>query len=555
MKSTTLAVRALIRPERHWPRLLCVALLGLAVYASSFHVPFVADDATIVDNGLLHDLGNYLGSWRGYEALPNRYLAYLTFALNYRFGGLEVAGYHAVNLAIHLANAGLVYALVALAFRTPRLRGSTLAPTAGNVALLAAALFVAHPLQTGAVTYVVQRIASLATLFYLLAAAQYLAWRLRQEGGSATRAGGAARYLLLLATVLLAMKTKEIAFTLPLALVLLELSFFGRPSRRTALALLPLLATLAVIPLTMLGLRTPAAALSRAEGVVRAGGQSRLEYLVTQLAVIGTYLRLLVLPVGQNLDYDYPLYRSPLAPEVAGPLLVILALLGVAALLYRRTGPAAARPADPAWRLVAFGICWFFLALAVESSVVPIDDVIFEHRVYLPSAGLFAAASAAALSLLAPLPRPGRRALAAALAGWVLALSVATVLRNRVWGSAVSLWADTAAKSPGKSRARLNLGKALVEAGDPSAAIPEYLAAARLDPRSPDARNDLGVALFQVGRYDEAIAQLRTAILLAPDYADAHLNLGMAYARKGWTEQANAEMSLGMRLQPGAGAP
>lgn len=538
------------RPSRHAASLLCVTLLGIACYANSLRGPFVADDASsIVDNGLLHDLGNYLGSLCGYEALPNRYLAYLTFALNYRWGGLEVFGYHLVNLVIHLANAALVYGLVWLAFGTPRLAGSALARSRGWVALLAAAIFVAHPVETAAVTYVAQRIASLATFFYLLAAVQYLAWRSRREKGTLGGAASVVRYLALLLTVVAAMKTKEIAFTLPLGLVLLELSFFGRPSARTALLLVPLLATLGVIPLTLVDLGR-GASLGQVEQTVRAGGLSRLDYFTTQIAVVGTYLRLLLLPVGQNLDWDYPLYRSVLAPPVALALAVHLSLLGLAAFLYRGT---ARRRLDPAWRLVGAGILWFFLALSVESSVIPIDDLIFEHRVYLPSAGLIAAAATALCLLAARLPRP--RIAAAGLVAVVLALSAGTVLRNRVWGSAVSLWADVVEKSPGKPRAHLNLGKALDEAGDPAAAVPEYVAALRLDPTSPDAGNDLGVALFHLGRYDEAIAELREVVRMAPGYADAHLNLGMAYARKGWAEQASQEMSLGMRLQPGAAAP
>ncbi|WP_248341115.1 tetratricopeptide repeat protein [Anaeromyxobacter paludicola] len=528
--------------------LLGVALLGAAAYANTFQVPFVADDlSSIVDNGLVRDLASYLPGGGGYAAARHRYVTYLTFALNYRLGGLEVAGYHLVNLLVHLANAALLFALVRGLFLAPRLARSALAPRRDAVALLAAALFVAHPLQTGAVTYVVQRLASLATLFYLLAAALYLSWRLRREAGLAAPG----RYLGALLATLVAMKTKEIAFTLPLALLLLEASFFGRPGRRAWLGLAPFLLTLAVIPLTLLA---PAggAGLAGAEAAVRAGAWSRHDYLVTQVAVVGTYLRLLVLPVGQNLDHDYPLQTTLFAPALAGPVAAIAGLLGLAAALYRRTGPRAARGLDPAWRLVGFGILWFFLALAVESSVVPIDDLIFEHRVYLPSAGLLAGAAAAAVLGVSRLRPAWRRAGAAALVAVVLALATATFLRNRTWSSAVSLWTDAAAKSPAKARARLNLGKALVEAGRPGDALPEYAAALRLDPGSPDLRNDLGVALLQLGRYDEAIAQLRLAVQLAPDYADAHTNLGMAYARKGLLREATEEMRRGMQLQPGA---
>jgi len=153
---------------------------GVLAYSNSFRVPFVFDDLpSIVDNPVIRSLDNFLASTSGYENHERRFVGYLTFALNYRLGGLDVTGYHAFNLVVHLANALLLYALVRLAFRTPHLAGSRLAPRAGTVALLCGLLFVVHPVQTQAVTYVVQRLTSLATLFYLLAMVLYAVGRLK----------------------------------------------------------------------------------------------------------------------------------------------------------------------------------------------------------------------------------------------------------------------------------------------------------------------------------------------------------------------------------------
>jgi tetratricopeptide (TPR) repeat protein len=449
--------------------------------------------------------------------MPNRYVGYLTFALNVRLAGLSVVAFRAVNVAVHLANALLVYALVRLAFGAPRLSRSRLEPAAGAIALVTALLFAVHPLQTEAVTYVVQRLTSLATLLYLAAAVLWLRLRLRDEAGRLRGWGRALALLPVLAAALLAMKTKEIAFTLPFAILLVELALFGWPSRRTLALLGPVLATALVIPLTLLAAPSPPHLGDAA--ATAAGRLGPLEYLATQLTVIPGYLRLLLLPVGQDFDHDPPGFRSLLAPQVLASAALLLALLALAGWCLR----AAARgTADPALRLVALGIAWFFLGLAVESTLVPLADVMVEHRVYLPSAGFFlAAATAGALLALRLAPRRFPVALAAAGAALALALGAATVDRNRVWSDEVTLWSDTARKSPGKARVHLNLG----------------------------------MALYERGRVDEAIGCFLRAVGLRPDYAEAHTNLGVAYGRKGWTDAAAREIALGLRLQAAGPSP
>jgi tetratricopeptide (TPR) repeat protein len=155
---------------------LIIITLGLLVYSNTFSSPFVFDDEiNIVANPINKDLGYFARpssakSFRGpveYPALLKRYMGHLSFALNYRLHGLDVTGYHVVNLAIHLINGGLVYLLVVLTFRTPRLENSQLRQSAGGIALMSALLFVCHPVQTQAVTYIVQRLASMAAMFYL----------------------------------------------------------------------------------------------------------------------------------------------------------------------------------------------------------------------------------------------------------------------------------------------------------------------------------------------------------------------------------------------------
>ena len=242
---------------------LIIVIFGILAYANTLQVPFGLDDlSSITLNPVITDLANYLPGGSGYEFIPRRWVGYLTFALNYHFGGLNVTGYHIFNLAVHLCVALLVYVLVDRTFRTPQLSGSRLVVHSRTVALLAALFFVAHPLQTQAVTYVVQRLASLATLFYLLSVVCYVLARLRIEAQSPSKTDKKTEtekdlwpiILLFIGAVtaaVLAMQTKEIAFTLPLAVILYEISFFHGKWKRRALYLLPLLLTLLIIPIAV----------------------------------------------------------------------------------------------------------------------------------------------------------------------------------------------------------------------------------------------------------------------------------------------------------------
>jgi len=180
--------------KRSFPALM-ILLVGILVYANTFQVPFVLDDhITIVRDTYVHSLDNFLPGATDYKDNRPRIFSYLTFALNYHFGGLNVVGYHVVNLLIHLVAALLVYGLLRLTFRTPYFKGeaqnsisqpSVLTPQSTTLSpqsfipLFAALLFIVHPVQIQAVTYIVQRVTSLATMFYLLSMFLYAATRWR----------------------------------------------------------------------------------------------------------------------------------------------------------------------------------------------------------------------------------------------------------------------------------------------------------------------------------------------------------------------------------------
>ena len=550
-----------------WPRKVSVHLalilcLGLLAYANSFGVPFTFDDnSSIVDNPVIRNLSDFL-SGAGYTYNPRRFVGYLTIALNHHFGGLEVAGYHAVNLAIHLANALLFYLIARVTLTTPFFRGDEPAPDAAPalhalVPLFASLLFVVHPVQTQAVTYVIQRLASLATLFYLAALFCYIKARLVLAGGTPPTdrtppfsPAVAGWFTLSLACTVLAMRTKEITATLPLAVMLYEFSFFGAEKKKRLLLLAPILLTLLIVPIGLLASGEPIGALlSDVSALTRETVEiTRGEYLLTQFSVITTYLRLLLLPVGQNLDYDYPVYHSLLTPRVLSSFVLLALLALLAAWLYRTSGSGGRQ--TRLYRLGGFGIAWFFLTLSVESSVIPIRDVIFEHRLYLPSIGffLFFAAGAAHVARAVPV-----RAAAAAASVIVLSLAAATFARNGVWGDELRLWHDVLAKSPGKTRPYNNVGLLYKNRGDVDQAIP-YLEKAVAIGEDFQSYDNLGVAYYQKGRTKEALELLERARKLNPGYAPIYTNIGKIYLEADDTQNAIRNLEEACRLAPGAPA-
>ncbi len=550
------------KPAFHMAAIIFVVLL---VYSNTLDAPFHFDDTNnIVYNPWIKDLRNFTDLDIINKHFRSRYIGYLTFALNYSLHGLDVRGYHLVNIFIHILNSLLLYWLLTLTFRTPffTVPGGHLSDGSRNfIALFTALFFAVHPLQVQAVTYIVQRFTSLATLFYLLSLALYIKWREGGEQRTEWSASGALLYTASFLSAFLAMNTKEIAFTLPVVMVLYEVLFFGGKMkiRKRAFSLAPFFLVILLIPLALANTEGPLVfmkGVSMNEEAVNLSGErssiSRGDYLFTQFRVIVTYIRLLFLPVNQNIDHDYPVFNSFFSPEVVLSFLLLVSVIISGMYLYR----LSKRPEnkDGSWlRLISFGIFWFFITLAPESSVVPILDVIFEHRVYLPSIGFFIAFTAA---VEAGRERWGDRAAYAkkavvyAVLTVVLALSGAAYAKNEIWKDDASLWRNAVEGSPNKARPHANLGLAYAKQGRTDEAIQEFETALKLVPHLVEVHYDLGVAYAAQGRIDEAIKEYQETIRLMPDHARAHNNLGLAYIDQGRTDDAIREFQILSRISP-----
>ncbi len=345
-----------------------ICLTALIVYSNTFDVPFIFDDrSAIPDNPAVRsfDLPRIYGS------TPLRALPYISFALNYQFHGEAVWGYHLINLIIHILSGLVVWRLALLIFRR---MGDSEMPSPGktpvdkpfSAALFAGLLFIVHPVQTQAVTYIVQRMASMAALFYIAAVFLYACSRSQMRAGST----GRVCYGFSLLSALCAVHCKENTITLPAAVALYELCFENRQHRTDWFLLLPYVLVSAFIPLYTINVSSLSLdQISKA--TAETANISRVTYLLTEFRVIVTYLRLLLLPVHQNLDYDYRLATSLFEPRIFFSFLLLSAIGIAGTLAFWRN------------RLVTFCVFWFYISLSVESTIIPIRDVIFEHRLYL----------------------------------------------------------------------------------------------------------------------------------------------------------------------------
>jgi hypothetical protein len=350
--------------------LLFLAVSILAVYLPTLSYPFHYDDRLVIlDNPGLQVQGWGLRSWalilRSSPRAVNRPVAQVSFVLNHRLSGMDPRGWRAVNILIHLASTLLLFA-IGLSFFSQAGVGRDRAAWAS---LSGAALWGLHPLQTQAVTYIVQRMTSMMTLFFLLGIYLYLRARAERRGRSVLLWAGC------FISFLLALGTKENAAVFPFAVLLLELFLRGgwkglREVKRSHLAVMLVLVFAYLVLLENL---------YTGGGKVLDGFQNR-EYtmgqrMLTQPRILLLYLSLLVFPLPGRMAIDRdPLFSSDLLnPWTTTPALLLLVL----AVILSLRGMRLRSP-------VSFAILWFLGTIFLESSFLPLD-LVYEHRVYLPT--------------------------------------------------------------------------------------------------------------------------------------------------------------------------
>jgi hypothetical protein len=357
--------------SRHFNLIAFALIAGLVLiaYSNTFTASFHFDDnPSIVENPSIKRMTSYnvLSLLDGI-----RPVVYLSLMFNYQLGGLNVVGYHIFNIALHIANSMFVYLLMLWTLNLPALEAEYRGK-AKKMALFGALLFAVHPIQTEAVTYIITRTELLATFFYLATFLLFI------QGAGTQKSS---YYVGAFFTAALAMGSKEWAVTLPALLMLYDYLFLSErkfsvvAGRWMVYVAIALTCSIAFRHLDLFATKQSGAGIGF--NVSTTSGITATTYWLTSLNVIWTYIRLLFLPIKQNLDYDYPTAKTLFEMPTILSFIGHMAVIGAASWMYKKKG----------WLLIPFGIAWFYIGLAPVQSFVPIIDVIFEHRAYMPSIG------------------------------------------------------------------------------------------------------------------------------------------------------------------------
>jgi protein O-mannosyl-transferase len=524
------------QPPKWLPPLL-LAAAGFLVYSNTFDVPFIFDDRPrIPENVSVHRL------WPISVPMTdsNRPFGMLTFAVNFAIHDYRVWGYHATNLAIHILAGLTLFGII----RRTLSRGDLAEryrTSATSIAFAIALLWLVHPLNTQAVTYIIQRLESLMGLCYLLTLYCFIR---AQDSPKRTLEW----YIASVCICALGMGVKEVMVTAPVMILWYHRAFvakswralFSGPARYYYPALC---ATWGILAWAML--RSQVEYESGNIGAVK--GISPLDYLLSQTGVITYYLRLSVWPYGQCLDYSWPVTKS--AQHVILPLLFV-------GTLFVATVWAIFR--HPTWGFLGG---WFFVILSPTSSVVPIMDLAFEQRMYLPLIAVLALLAFATNVLVSKLtnhPLALQQRLRWISVGIVsliaLQMSVITWGRNEVYRDEFGIWEDTVKKAPHNPRAHSTLAAKLLDAGKFDEAKIHCHEAMRLNPDHIDAHVNLIVILLQQGALEEVAKECRFVLNLSDANPvarrKAHTNLGSVLWKQGSYEEALTHFRAASDLSP-----
>jgi len=509
--------------------LICTIFL---VYSNTLNAPFVFDDGPNIQNNPHIRLNHFTlkgmirAGFKSYSS--NRPIANISFALNYYFQKYHVVGFHVVNILIHAMTALFFYLLVRLTLNLPSVRYEN--KYAEWIPFFVALIWAVHPIQTQSVTYIVQRMNSMAVLFYILSLYLYTRARIAE---SKCRKG----VFIAGCTVagLLSVGSKEIAFTLPMFIFLYEWYFFQELRwswvKRHSYTMMGLLILILLIVFLYLGVHPLEVILATYKG----REFTLTERVLTQFRVVIFYLTLIIFPhpARLNLDHDFPISHSLMDPFTT--TLSIVAVTGMVAL---SLAMAKKKP------LISFCIIWFLGNLIIESSVIGLE-LAFEHRNYLPSTFMILLGVTLIFRHI-----KSKKLGIGILCGVAGLYSIWTYERNMVWKSRLTLWTDCMTKSPQKARPHSNLGITLWSQGNDADAVKQYLEALRIDPNYADAHLNLGVALKQQGRVEEAMHHYHEAIRINPNDPQAHNNLGNALLVQGRVEEAMRHFSKTLELKP-----
>ncbi|MDT3739975.1 MAG: hypothetical protein RO257_10805 [Candidatus Kapabacteria bacterium] len=492
--------------------ILIIALLCIVIYSNIYDNSTHFDDDFIFKNTDLHNPGDFdkLFSINKFRLIP-----FWTFAYNYASSneGKELGGFYAFNVMIHIINSIFVFGITLLIFRTPVLRDTSIARHGPMLAFTAGLLFAVHPLQTQAVTYIYQRLASIAATFYFGAILTYLAGRIVNKGMGVR----IILFFLSFVFLILGLFSKENVFTIFPMILIIELMLFNKNFRLSPAVVGVFVGLIVVGIFIFLQFQVPGNVFAP---LVNFNGETitSQSYLLTQFKVLPMYFRLFIFPFGQNFDHDIRVSDSFFDGGVLLGFAIIALIIGFGLYMYKYN------------RLITFGILWTFLTISIESSIIPIADVMFEHRVYLPMLGMILAL----IGILYEVFSRREKLLPVMFILLFVFAGISGVLankRNNVWNSELTLWTDAVHKSPQKARTYFKRGQANLTDGKVAWALYDFNQVIRYRPEFISAYTYRSAILESLNKNREALNDHDKFIELSKDKTQGYLNRARAYAK------------------------
>lgn len=494
-------------------RIALIALIVFVVLAAVSLLPgwgaiVLDDERDIFNNAALHS-----GLVHALLKAPFRVVTYFTYWINVSFLGGGPFALHFVNFILHILVGLFLYVALSKWIEDEK----------GQVAgLIAAGFFLLNPFMGSAVLYISARSAILVSLGAIIAVWGTLIY---------SRDGNILYLAVALAGGIFALFSKETGLVVPI--ILLPLIVNKENRGRVAIILIPLL------------IFSGAYVLLRMGHVMDLGDRGEeaptsIEYLWTQITVVPRYIRRFFWPVNLSLEWNVRVRRSALDPLVLSSA-VLLAGLFISAVSVARRNAAA-----------LLFVIWIPLSLMVESSIIPLADLAFDHRFYFAGVGLAALLGITFSELWERSPM--RRHLI--LVGWVIVICFALLGVNRgaKWSDKIGVWTEAVRVTPDSPRSRYNLGHNLLEKNQYRTALLQLNAALRLGPKVTGAKamvlNARGLAYLWRSSIDLAINDFSKAASLAPDYGDPLLHLGVAYILKGNPDEAIVILQRAQALMP-----
>jgi len=435
----------LLIPDSYFIQLILLGIFVMIIYSHTLNVPFYLDDyPSIVENIIIQN-PDFISIWK-YSTF--RTITYLTFALNYLFHQHEVTGYHVLNILIHFLAGSAVLFFIKSIISIPTINKQTLLKINIWLPFITALIFVLHPLQTQAVTYIVQRLASFAAFFYVSCIASYIKARLNKQNTKIR----CLYFIFFIIFGTLALFTKENTFTLFIMIPMVEIIFFQKKNNQSRWIIIGTLLFTSILLFGILAFIKGfnIFSLKNIDSFTRMGtDMSRKTYLYYQFYIIWIYIKLFFIPKGFHLDYEISsaILDRTVFWALSGHLFVII----IAFMLKNRN------------QLISFFILFYYVTHLIESSILPIKDLCFEHRTYLPNIGLSFLTAYFFLFIIANIHKPVMKHFSIVLLVlYFILLGSITWQRNQMWNDPINFWQDCSIFSPHKSRVWAEFGKHLM---------------------------------------------------------------------------------------------